>query len=199
MSRPASVSIHCELYRYWIAKRGGRRMPRRRDIDPGDLPALLPHLMLIDRVADQYRYRLVGTTVADELGRELTNQIVGSYVPEPEYAAAIVGMYHRVFASGRAVFHTGEYRRKSGVVHAVSRLLVPLSEDGASVNMVLLTRVARCGTNFVAAADWLKDVQGTVRSLVEVDSLAALQGLTAEWERQVTLGRPGAPFERAAR
>jgi hypothetical protein len=199
VSRQAKISIHCELYRYWSTKRGGRRMPRRRDIDPGDLPTLLPHLMLIDRAADQYRYRLVGTAVADELGRELTHQTVGSYVAEPQYAAAILGIYERVFAAGRPVFTTGEYHRKSGVIHAVSRLIVPLGEDDDAVNMVLLTRVARFGANFIAAADWLKGARGTVRSLVDVESLAALEGLGAEWERQIAVGRAAGLPQPAAR
>lgn len=74
------------------------------------------------------------------------------------------------------------------MINAVSRLLVPLSEDDAVVNMVLLTRVARFGTNFVAAAGWLRGARGMVRSLVDVDSLAALQDLGADWERQLAVG-----------
>jgi hypothetical protein len=199
VSRQAKISIHCELYRYWSAKRGAGRMPARRDIDPGDLRTLLPHVMLIDRTGDHYRYRLVGTAVADALGRDLTRQAVGSYVAEPEYAGAILGIYERVFASGRAVFTTGEYRGSSGVVHAVSRLLVPLSEDDSTVNMVLLTRVARFGANFIAAADWLKGVRGSVQSLVDVDSLAALEVLGVDWERQIALGRAAGLSQPAAR
>jgi len=161
-------------------------MPQRRDIDPADLRTLLPHLTLVDRVSDQYRYRLIGTAVAEELGRDLTGQAVGSYVTEPAYAAAILAIYDRVFATGSALYTTGEYQAKSGTIHAVSRLIVPLSEDGRFVNMMLLTRVARFGANFKAAADWLKGVQGMVRDVTDVESIAVLEELCAAWERQVT-------------
>jgi len=164
-------------------------MPQRRDIDPVDLPTLLPHLMLIDRAEDQYRYRLVGTAVADELGRDLTRQTVGSYVTGTEYAAAIMDIYERIFTTGCALFTTGEYRARSGVVHAVSRLMVPLGEDGASVNMVLLSRVARFSASFKAGADWLKGVQGTLQNVIEVPFLAALEQAATDWEREVGLDR----------
>jgi hypothetical protein len=46
---------------YWLRKCGERHMPRRADIDPVEMPELLPYVRLADVVAPgQYRYRLVG-------------------------------------------------------------------------------------------------------------------------------------------
>ncbi len=61
---------------HWRKLAAGRPMPRRRDLDPLDIPHLLPHVMLKDirRAPMDFRYRLVGSTVrqhsqADYTGR----------------------------------------------------------------------------------------------------------------------------------
>ena len=54
------------IYHYWDDKRNGRLMPRRADLDPVDIPKLLPDIGLVDVVPDerQYVYRLIGTNEA---------------------------------------------------------------------------------------------------------------------------------------
>ena len=50
---------------YWRLKSAGRSVPRRADIDPLDIPKLLPHLMLVEGSSVcRYRYRLIGTEAA---------------------------------------------------------------------------------------------------------------------------------------
>jgi len=39
-------------YRYWDAKRAGKSMPSRADIDPIEMPALLPHVVLLEVLRD---------------------------------------------------------------------------------------------------------------------------------------------------
>ncbi len=48
----APVTHHLDLYAYWRATRGHRMMPARGDLNPGDIPTLLPHLILVDKVDD---------------------------------------------------------------------------------------------------------------------------------------------------
>jgi hypothetical protein len=61
-----------QLLDYWLAKRGNRRCPDKTDIDPVDLRALLPDLILYDAAPEdgQFRYRLVGTRATQMIGRE---------------------------------------------------------------------------------------------------------------------------------
>jgi hypothetical protein len=52
ITRPAAADI-CDprlrrLYEYWLAKKGQRRFPSRRDIDPVDFPYVLGHVILFD-------------------------------------------------------------------------------------------------------------------------------------------------------
>ena len=49
------------LYDYWNALRRGRAMPSRADIDPIEIPALLPYIIMYDVGASGgYTVRLVG-------------------------------------------------------------------------------------------------------------------------------------------
>jgi hypothetical protein len=49
--------------------------PARSDLDPADIPALLPYMMLVEKVDDHFRWRLVGTAAVREIGRDLTGSI----------------------------------------------------------------------------------------------------------------------------
>jgi len=183
MTARAPVSYHLDLYRYWDAKRQGRAMPARSDLDPSEIRKLLPHLTLIERVEQRFRYRLVGTTASEELGRDLTGGFVGDYVNPPEYAAAVQAIFARVFATGRPLFTTGEYRSASQAIHAISRLMLPLGDDGTNVNMVIFTRIARFSRNVTADLDWLKGAPGKVCDIDDVASADDVAARSAVWER----------------
>jgi hypothetical protein len=44
------------MYDYWLAKRGGRAMPARADLEPVEIKKLLPMLVLVDVTADARRF-----------------------------------------------------------------------------------------------------------------------------------------------
>jgi len=154
----APISHHLDLYRYWLAKRGDRAMPARDDIDPGEICALLPYLTILDKADGQFRYRLHGSAVARELGRDLTGGIVGSYVSPPESAAAMRAVCERVFARAHPVFSTGEFKVKSGSTHNISVLFLPLSEDGVTATMAVCTLVARFNFGVKPSTGWLEGI-----------------------------------------
>jgi hypothetical protein len=63
-------------YEYWRSKCGTRAMPRRRDIDPTEIPRLLPHIQITELLegGNRIRYRLAGTAIVDAYGSELTGK-----------------------------------------------------------------------------------------------------------------------------
>src|SRR4051812_30788694 len=69
-------------YDYWRAKRASRTMPRRSDIDPAEIPSLLPNVLITEMLEDgtRYRYRLAGSAVTEAFGRSLTGQYVDEIV-----------------------------------------------------------------------------------------------------------------------
>lgn len=67
-----------QLIQYWLSKSVGARPPGRADLDPMiELPHLAAHLMILDVLADGYRYRLAGSDIGNRLGTELTGTKVG--------------------------------------------------------------------------------------------------------------------------
>lgn len=67
-----------DLYGYWRACAQSKAIPSRFDIDPIDIPQLLPGLSLLDAGEDLYslRYRLAGTRVREIYGTEITGRTV---------------------------------------------------------------------------------------------------------------------------
>jgi hypothetical protein len=63
-----------QLYDYWLNCAAGKPMPQRCDINPADIPRLLPHISLIDvdEELDRSRVRLAGTRLRDVYDREIT-------------------------------------------------------------------------------------------------------------------------------
>ena len=122
---------------YWQEKRQGRSMPSRRDIDPADLPAILPHLQLIDVLdQDRFRYRLVGTALVEAFGHDYTGQRVDELLKGAR-SDFVTGVFGQVRDARRPLFLRSRYFTAKDVDLLANRLYVPLSVDGGSVNMIL--------------------------------------------------------------
>ena len=70
-------------------------MARRADIDPTDIPKLLPHVMLVEVLASsryRYRYRLIGTENAEAHGMNATGRYLDEVLPGQEYKAHVLGL-----------------------------------------------------------------------------------------------------------
>ena len=177
------TSIHSDFYRYWQTKRAGRLMPTRADVDPVEIPHLLPYVTLVEPDGEGfYRYRLMGTAVVQQLGRDLTGQRIGHYVKPEAYGAKMRAIYDEVFATGRPLFTTGEYKTAFGTVHATCRLTTPLCGMDGAVMVAMATRVARSAAA-ATSADWALTASGEVKSWSAVSTIEELRRLSGEWDR----------------
>jgi len=127
------------LVDYWRSKAGARRMPRRHDIDPGDLKAFLSRITLVDVVPDARRfvYRLVGTEEVASRGSDPT----GRSVTEAYFAASpeeSLQYYEYVAHYGEPYCFRDDYHAPDGALEKQDVIFLPLSEDGETVNMILL-------------------------------------------------------------
>lgn len=123
---------------YWRHQRGRRAMPRRRDIEPTDIPRLLPHVQLIEVVAGgaRFRYRLTGTALVTAFGKEYTGKYLDELFTGGELAYA-QRVYSTVCARRRPVFLRNRYSTTRDVGMVANRLYMPLSDDGVCVNIIL--------------------------------------------------------------
>lgn len=126
------------LYDYWLRKKGARIAPRRSDLDPCDIPKLLPNLMLykVSHAPLDYRMILIGTHVVDLWGKDFT----GHYFDEifaGEAAVKIRNHYDTVVTTAQPSIHNMDAGWLNKDYMNYSRLLLPLSDDGKVVNRLL--------------------------------------------------------------
>jgi hypothetical protein len=180
----APITFHLELYHYWLSKRRLRSMPSRSDIDPLEIPRLLPYVGIVEKAGDELRYRLVGTALAQQFGRDFTGKTLGSDVSDkPEAVQAMRATARQIFAAGRPVFITGEYETKLGNIHNASALVLPLSDNDSETNMVIFTRLARFSLGSRPAPDWLKGAPLTIQDAVTIENAIGLERRCLDWER----------------
>jgi len=123
---------------YWERQRGGRAMPRRADLNPADIPRLLPNLRLTEVIdgGARFRYRLVGTAIVTAYGREHTGRFLHD-VLSGERRSFVEGLYRMVCAGKRPVYARTYYIGPWELPVLTSRVMVPLSENDADVNLVM--------------------------------------------------------------
>lgn len=132
------------LLAYWRAKCAGRRMPKRSDINPAEIPRLLSVLTMIDRVGERFRFRLVGTAIVEAIGADPTGQFIDELLP-PARLASATHFYRRVFDERRPLRNRAGLGTGDDLKVIASRLAVPLSEDGVTVNIALTGMILQGG------------------------------------------------------
>ncbi len=133
------VSTVADGFAYWQRLRGTRRMPSRTDIDPLDIPQLLPYVMLIDVLHEplDFRFRLLGSghdaiVACNYKGlrfSELTHLARGNPVWDE---------YERVAREGAPLRSFVPYVGSDNYVRRIEHCLMPLSSDGATVDMIFV-------------------------------------------------------------
>jgi hypothetical protein len=139
---------------YWQAKRGNRSMPSRRDIDPVEVPKLLPNLQLIEMVAGgRWRYRLIGTALVEAFGRDYTGQFPDELFDAPR-ARSIIETHNAVREARQPMFLRSRYITTKDVDIVANRLYLPLSDDDREVNMILGALTFAYGAVVSIAGAW---------------------------------------------
>lgn len=131
-----------EPFAYWLAKRGGREMPARDDLDPLEMRAWLPQTMLFEPVAGgDFRARLVGTDVRERVGVEMTGRLASELPIPREMAMSVVNDFHEVLRGRRPTYRRHEHASLiTGKPIRFERLLMPLASDGGRIDMLFGVR-----------------------------------------------------------
>lgn len=126
------------IHDYWLAKRAGRPMPSRADIDPLELKDCLGNLCLVEVIGDappRFRYRLDGSNLALATGFDMTGKFLDQ-MPDERYRSFVTAIYLRVLEAKAPVFVANQEDWK-GYDLDVSSVTLPLSNDGARVDTIL--------------------------------------------------------------
>lgn len=125
-------------YEYWDGKRQGRVMPSRADLDPRDIPRLLPSIILIDvqKPDNRLKVRLAGTLVVEVYGSDYT----GRYLDEIYFGVQrdkVLEDYNRPVVTREPYCTDHRFHNVNDIVYDTERIILPLSDDGESVAMLL--------------------------------------------------------------
>jgi hypothetical protein len=127
------------LYQYWDTVRRGRVMPQRADIDPTEIPNLLPYVIVyaVSPGGGAYQIRLVGEEITHFVGQNLAGQLAGSFMT-PRAAEMMNKILDAVakervpkFRAGKAYWHAEKTNRD------FEACFLPLSSDGETANLIL--------------------------------------------------------------
>jgi hypothetical protein len=136
------------LYAYWAERCGGRRMPRRQDIDPAELKECLPDLILVDMEGrddlgrGRFRYRVVGTREAEVRGQDPTGRLVQEGYIGPSAQDAL-DCYETVCRERCALLDPLPFVTPDNLWSHEDTLFLPLSEDGETVSQILVCALKR--------------------------------------------------------
>ncbi len=124
---------------YWQSKIRDGRLPSRQDIEPLDIPDLLPQIILLDVARDpwNFRFRLIGTNVVYHLERDWT----GTWFSEIGHMAPPSRIFNNcveVASSGNAVRSQTPYVGPHSQYVRAEDIVLPLATDGENPDKLLV-------------------------------------------------------------
>lgn len=116
---------------YWNRARGDRAMPSRVDIDPTEIPRLLPHMILTDVDHDpiDFRFRLIGTYVDRHVNGRYTGERL-RHIPKKGPGSLIWRTLNHVIETGAPHIGYLDYHGPTEGIHGVEEAILPLGRDG---------------------------------------------------------------------
>ena len=119
-----------EFTAYWHSKRRNSDVPRRSDIDPRGIEAMLPNAFVAERVAPGLaRLRIAGTHLADLMGMEVRGMPLSALIETDDRAQlseALVELFERPAIIRLTLAAQGGFRRAE---LAGTLLILPLRSD----------------------------------------------------------------------
>lgn len=126
-----------QLYAYWDRVRNGRVAPRRFEIEPAQIANILPETFIAEGAGLLgYRFRLAGTKICEQFGRELRGADLLGLWEEPD-RIAIASLLRNVFTDAAVGY--GRFRAYASNNRQASFefIILPLIHTGETINRTL--------------------------------------------------------------
>jgi hypothetical protein len=127
-----------QLYDYWSAKRGDRKMPSRADIDPLDMTFIIGNVILVDVIAGTplgFRIRLHGTNLVERVHYELTGRMLDD-LPQVQFRNLTRKSFTKVAKTAEPLRALND-RVLDDQMRRYETVILPLSGDDTRVDMLL--------------------------------------------------------------
>ena len=153
------VGPHQALLAWWNGCADGEP-PSVAEITPTALRAHLGRLIVLEPIdANDFRYRLYGSTIAQFVGVDFTGKLLSetwSLRAWPELTRTYYLATYHAAVTARRPLYTSERRIGQGEVHVWHRLLLPFADADQPVTRVLLHTMA-CDVNGKPLPVWRGD------------------------------------------
>jgi hypothetical protein len=124
------------LLRYWQRLRGDRPLPHPSEVEPAELKAVLPHLMMVGISYAPFRaqYRLVGTEIARFAKFDFTGRYADALKFQNDETQDWTVYYRQVADAGKPGFGVTHWTVEGGLRRWIEFIICPLSSDGNTVD-----------------------------------------------------------------
>lgn len=124
--------------KYWQGLAGDRRFPSRRDVTRDSAGDLWDHLFMVEitATAADYRFAMAGAVLCAALGRDPTGEKVATALPGG-MGARTVFLHQAAVGLKGPVDDANKWTRPDGAEILYRSILLPLSDDGQTVNALL--------------------------------------------------------------
>lgn len=128
------------LHRYWQHLISDEKLPRRTDIDPGQIRDLLANIMIIELQEEplRWRYRLIGTAINAAMGSDATGKWLEDVTDDPERRAHLLGLAETLMATRQPIFGQTVNSRERRGCHHFHWALFPLRDDADRIRNALM-------------------------------------------------------------
>ncbi|SMF33101.1 PAS domain-containing protein [Tistlia consotensis] len=129
-----------ELHAYWRSLCRDGLLPARRDVEPTDIKALLPNILLMDIEQDplRVRYRLVGTAIAELSRRDITGLYLDEIrFDEPRERSIFEAGYRLLLATRAPVFGRILWLARADMTLTYESAIFPLAGDGRTIDKAI--------------------------------------------------------------
>ncbi|MEZ5773861.1 MAG: PAS domain-containing protein [Hyphomicrobiaceae bacterium] len=125
------------LYAYWNEMRGFRIAPKRFEIEPSRIAAILPDTFILERLERKaYAFRLAGTRICEIFARELRGtDIIGLWSIDDR--EALIRILESVCKEGAAGIVQFEGSDRNGRVATLELMFLPLLHTGNEITRLL--------------------------------------------------------------
>lgn len=151
------------LFSYWDEIRNGRLAPRRFEIEPAKIASILPETFILECGGQLgYRFRLAGTRLCEQFGREFRGLCLLDAWAEHD-REALETLLQNVVTEGAAGSIAFEATSGDDRTAQFEMLVLPLIHAGATVNRLLGSITA------IDAPYWLGAVPLTQQKITSVN------------------------------
>lgn len=124
---------------YWRSLLVDGRLPSRRQIDAIEIGVLLPHMVLLDVLREplDFRYRLVGGHIEDNVGRTLKGELISAVKQHDPSRTRLFETFAACVEKRAPVRLDAEFQNLQNRTRKLNVVALPLADDGVNVDTIL--------------------------------------------------------------